>query len=274
MNLQTQIEGNDVCPPDRWQVVPSPELPAGKIYRPSIGLIELSTEVVMQAEMRAFVPSFAPGIYTSRVSFSDEPSVDGLAEMEKGLTASAGLLPDGEWMDAIVYGCTSGSVVIGPDRVEELIKAKHPQVPVFTPINSVLAGLRAMAKKRIAIVTPYPQEVNKVVYDYITANGVDVVSAATFAFDSGYAMSRIPPRALLAAALDAESDGAEAIFICCTTLQVSAIIEELERLTGKPVISSNQALTWQCYLAAGIFSPPGRGALFQYDLTGKAGTEV
>lgn len=263
MSTQAKVIETPGCPPDQWPIVEASALPTGKIHRPSIGLIELSIEVVMQAEMRAFVPSYEPGIYTSRVNFDDDPSIDGLASMEQGLAASAGLLPESEWMDAIVFGCTSGSVVIGPERVEELVGGQRPGIPVYTPINSVLAGLTAMGKQRIAIVTPYPPEVNRVVHDYITGNGVEIVSAATFGFDSGYAMSRIPPREILAAALAADSDEAEAIFICCTTLQVSAIIEELERATGKPAISSNQALTWQCYLAAGIVSPPGRGVLFQ-----------
>ncbi|MCP4327483.1 MAG: hypothetical protein GY791_03495 [Alphaproteobacteria bacterium] len=61
--------------------------------------------------------------------------------------------------------------------------------------------------------------------------------------------------------------GAEAIFLSCGGIRSLEVAEEVERLTGKPVITSNQAQFWSCLRRAGIgdsihgfgqiFSQPG-----------------
>jgi maleate isomerase len=251
-----------------WPVIKHRSLLQGKMHRPAIGLLELSTEIVMQAEIRAFLPDCDHGIYTSRVQFGDAADVKGLAEMEAHLHTAASLLPDPEWLDAIVFGCTSGSMVIGPQRVSSLLSAVRPAVPVFNPISAVVTGLVTMNTRRVAVVTPYPQETNHVVRSFLKQHGIDVVSAVTFDILSGYEMSRLSPQDIYSAALQANTDEAESIFISCTALNVSPILEDLERETGKPVVASNQALAWQCCEIAGVRRQDGRGgALFRHRYT-------
>jgi maleate isomerase len=129
----------------------------------------------------------------------------------------------------------------------------------------------------VAVATPYPQETNRVVGSFLTQHGIDVVGAVTFDILSGYEMSRLSPRDIYAAALAANTDEAEAIFISCTALIVSPILENLERETGKPVVTSNQALAWQCCEIAGVRRQDGSGGtLFRHarpessELTGGA----
>ena len=45
---------------------------------------------------------------------------------------------------------------------------------------------------------------------------------------------------------------AEAIFISCTNLRAASVIERLEKETGKPVVTSNQATFWACLRKLGI----------------------
>lgn len=258
------ISESDVVP-GQWPVIQHSALVEGKLHRPAIGLIELSTEIVMNAEMRAFLPDCDYGIYTSRVEFGDTADIKGLSGMKSHLNAAAKLLPDSEWLDAIVYGCTSGSMVIGPAQVNSLISSARPGVPVFNPISAVIAALRAMKLRRIAIVTPYAHETNQVVNSFLSQTGIDIVNAVTFNILSGYTMSRLSANDLYAAALQADTEEAEAIFVSCTTLCVSPMLEDLERVTGKPVVTSNQALVWQCCESTGLHRTDGHGgALFDY----------
>ena len=63
---------------------------------------------------------------------------------------------------------------------------------------------------------------------------------------------RIPPSAIYDAGLELGSHPeVEALFISCTGLRVSSIIAPLEEALGKPVVTSNQALAWQCLRLAG-----------------------
>ncbi|KAF1036146.1 MAG: Maleate isomerase [Burkholderia lata] len=246
-----------------WPVVKASSPVTGKVHRPAIGLLELSTEVWMQAEIRAFMPDCDDGIYTSRVQFDDDADVKGLGAMEDYIGAAANLLPDPEWLDAIVFGCTSGSMVIGPERLESLISAARPGVPVFNPISAVVAALTALDCRKIAVVTPYVQETNRVVDTFLRRRGIEIVNAVTFDMLSGYAMARLSPRDFHTAALHVNTDDADAVFISCTGLQVSPVLADIEHAIGKPVVSSNQALAWQCCETAGIHRTDGRsGSLF------------
>jgi len=251
--------------PGEWPVVEHAPLLQGKLHRPAIGLIELSTEIVMNAEMRAFLPDCNYGIYGSRVEFGDTADINGLAGMEAHLNAAANLLPSQDWLDAIVYGCTSGSIVIGPAQVNSLISSARPGTPVFNPISAVIAALKAMKLRRIAVVTPYAHETNQVVNSFLSQNGIEIVNALTFNILSGYTMSRLSPKDFYSAALQANTDEAEAVFISCTASYLSPILEDLECAIGKPVVTSNQALVWQCCEATGLHRTDGHGgALFDY----------
>ncbi|WP_185037012.1 aspartate/glutamate racemase family protein [Pseudomonas fluorescens] len=230
--------------------MPAPEFIQGPIHSPAIGLLELSVEVVMAKELLAFCPPEA-SLYTGRMAFSGETTVEGLSAVANNVTSAAALLPDAKWMHAIVYGCTSGTIVLGQERVAELIHRARPNVPVVTPIGAVLKALQTLGLAKIAVVTPYVAEINRLVSRTLGEAGIEVVNARTFGQRDADDMFRTPSEVFFEAALAADSPDAEGIFISCTGICVSPIIKELERRTGKPVVTSNQAIAWQCREFAG-----------------------
>ena len=69
----------------------------------------------------------------------------------------------------------------------------------------------------------------------------------------------------MALARDVLREDTEAIFISCSNFRTLDIIEALERETGKPVITSNQAAMWGTLRKiADRRTVPGAGRLFQY----------
>ena len=48
------------------------------------------------------------------------------------------------------------------------------------------------------------------------------------------------------------AEGSEALFISCTGLRTSGLIDDLEKRLGRPVVTSNQALSWASLRAAGV----------------------
>lgn len=248
-----------------WHVVELPSFASGKVHSPAIGLIELSTEVVTHSEIKAFLPQSDAGIYTSRIEFGDAADINGLSSMEAHLSSATGLLPAGDFLDAVVYACTSGTMVIGAERVRSIIGSLRPGIPVYDPISAVISGLAAMNRRRIAVVTPYVRETNSVVARYLAQSGIEVVNAVTFDLLSGAAMNRLSPRDIYYAGIRADTPEAEAVFISCTGIRVSPILDDLEKALGKPVLSSNQALTWQCCETVGLRRNDGRGgSLFDF----------
>ena len=45
---------------------------------------------------------------------------------------------------------------------------------------------------------------------------------------------------------------ADLLFISCTALRASLVIDQIEQRIGKPVVSSNQALAWHSLQLAGL----------------------
>ncbi|MNQ98289.1 Arylmalonate decarboxylase [compost metagenome] len=220
----------------------------------------------MAKELLAFCPPQA-SLYTGRMAFSGETTIDGLSAVAKAVPDAAALLPAPAWMHAIVYGCTSGTIVLGQDKVAELIHRSRPGVPVVTPIGAVLKAFRALRLARVAVVTPYVTEVNRLVARTIHEAGVEIVNARTFGQRDADEMFLTPAEAFLEAALAADSPDADGIFISCTGISVSPIVRELERRTGKPVVTSNQAIAWQCREIAGVAETENDlGALFGHRL--------
>ena len=58
-------------------------------------------------------------------------------------------------------------------------------------------------------------------------------------------MARIAPASIHSAALAVgQSEEVDAVFLSCTNLRTLDIIDDLEAVLQKPVLSSNQALAW------------------------------
>ena len=89
-----------------------------------IGVIVLQTDGTLEAELRrAFADPDAP-IYVNRIPSAETVTPETLAQMALDLPAAAALLPASIPFRAIGYGCTSGSTVIGPERVAELVQPR------------------------------------------------------------------------------------------------------------------------------------------------------
>jgi maleate isomerase len=89
-------------------------------------------------------------------------------------------------------------------------------------------------------------------YDYLEEQGA--VIRGFYAFKgllTDYEVSRLPPRAIYEAGLEADNPDVEAVFISCTGIRSVEIADELERSLRKPVVTSNQASFWQCLRYAG-----------------------
>ena len=226
------------------------------------GLVALATDHVSESELHRMLPPDDVDLFATRTRHDGQCDVGSLRAMADGLAASCELLLPGTPLDAIAYGCTSGTVAIGFDRVAATIRSQRPGVAVTTPISGAEAAFRTLGVQRIAMLTPYVDEVNELVADYLEGNGVSVTTLRSFGLDTDIQMSTVPPEAIERAALDLDTRGAEAVFICCTALRSVSTIAPLEQRLGLPVITSNQAMLWEMLRASGYSRPvPGYGRL-------------
>jgi len=67
-------------------------------------------------------------------------------------------------------------------------------------------------------------------------------------------------------ALEIDRPDADAIFLSCGGIRALEVVQEIEDITNKPVVTSNQAQMWSCLRRAGIPDRiEGFGRLFQLE---------
>ena len=188
------------------------ELDAGPA-RHRIGLIALDSDVATERDFHAMLP---PDVmfYTSRIHCTNPVTVENLRRQGPLLREAVKLLIPDQRLDAIAYSCNSGTVAIGYEGVASEIRAAgRPGIPVVTPITSAIAGFAHLGIRRISLLTPYLDSVNQAMRAFLESHGVEVVNIGGFCMEDDREMARIPPGALLDAALEVCDERADALHL-------------------------------------------------------------
>lgn len=223
----------------------NPVAPDGRI-----GLIALATDINIEQDLRRIYPPTVE-VFTSRVRNYNPLTIENLRRMEPGISAAADSILPGTQLDAMIYGCTSGTVAIGIDRITELVQQSRPGVPVTNPVIAAFAAFKTLGVQRISILTPYTEAVNREVASIFATHGYEVLNIAGFGFEDDTAMTFIDPQDITKTATEICDPQADLLFISCTALRASLVIDQIEQSIGKPVVSSNQALAWHSLQLAG-----------------------
>ena len=232
----------------RWQ----PEFDEGLHPRAQIGYVLVANADLSEADFFAMKPP-GVGVHFTRVPMPREVSGETLAGIEKDLaTAAASLMPGRADLDVISYSCTSGTFVVGEDRVLAELTRLNPRPQATPMLSACVAALRALEARRIVLGTAYTEDLNRLEVAFLTAKGFDVVRAEGLGLGSDEEMNRVTPAFLARFAAEIDTAEADAIFMSCGALRVLPVIEAIEDATGKPVVFSNQANWWHCLRLAGV----------------------
>ncbi|MGK7653114.1 maleate cis-trans isomerase family protein [Roseovarius sp. B08] len=228
-----------------------------------LGLIVLSTDETLETEARTILAGRDVGLHHSRIFSDSEVTPENLLSMQERMAASAALLPGG--LDAVGYGCTSASALMGAALIEGQVQLAHPGVPVTNPISAVVAALNTLGAARIAMVTPYAADVVAPLRSFLETRGIEVAHNFSFGETDDRRVACITEASTHAAVTEASrATGVQAVFTSCTNLRTFGVIDALETELGLPVISSNQALMWHLLGRAGADARGwGPGRLFQ-----------
>lgn len=205
-----------------------------------IGLLVPAEDAVSERDFRLMLPDDSVAVFTNRIETTKVCTLDELKKMAPLLRKAASMVLTDDRVDVLNYSCTSATVAIGYENVANSLSVARPDVPVVTPVSAAVAAFHALEVENVAVVTPYPHEVNVAMYDYLEAGGVSIRAFHAFqGLLTDYEVSRLPPRTLYEAGLIADSPEVEAVFLSCTGIRAAEIVEELEDALGKPVVTSN-----------------------------------
>ena len=205
---------------------------SGRNNRANLGFILLSTDLACEIDTYRMAPK-GVGVSFTRLHTDDYTTNETLAKHIDQMADAASRIQPEIKPDVISYCCTSGSIVIGEDKVCAEIKRGAPYATAMTLVSGVVAALNQLQAKKIVIGTPYLDEINIVEKNFFENKGFDVLDIKDFA-------------------LSIDQKEAEVIFLSCSGIRSLDIIEEVEATTGKPVITSNQAQMWYALRTAGV----------------------
>ena len=235
----------------------------GRHRRAKIGYLLLATEQTITDDVYTLAPS-GVGLHFTRVAIPDSITVESLeAQADLLAEAAALLLPDGS-LDVVCYACTSGSLVIGEDRVLRELTKGAPAAKATSLITGVIRALRQVGARRLVVGTPYLEAINERERSYLEKAGFEVLTIEGLDIEHDSDMVRVTPEYLEAFALSLDRPDADALFLSCGALRTLEIVERLENRIGKPVIVSNQAMIWDTLRLAGVADRiAGYGALLR-----------
>ncbi|MEM6305712.1 MAG: aspartate/glutamate racemase family protein [Pseudomonadota bacterium] len=220
--------------------------------RARMGLIVLQADQTLEHDMRRTICDPDVALYTTRVPSGADVTPDTLAAMAQDLPRAAGLLPPLRY-DVVGYGCTSGTAVIGAEKVAAQIRQGCDARAVTEPLSALIALCAARGTARLAFLSPYIAPVSARLREALAAQGIETPVFGSFAEAEESKVARISQASLYTAAMAlGRAPEAEAVVLSCTNLRTLEIIPRIEADLGKPVFSSNQALMWHMRVLAGL----------------------
>ncbi len=235
-----------------------------------LGLVVLETDLTIETEMRYFLgrsdDSKEPiSLIHTRIACDDCVTKENLKLMESRFKNALSLLPKNYEFDVVGYGCTSASLLIGENKIDRIVKSQIATQHVTTPLTAVKRGLAALGVKTVGYLAPYVSQISQEMCDDLTENGWQIGSAATFGENRDSIVGNISPNSIIAAVrqMKKNNKSLEGIFIACTSLKCSQIINQLESELNIPIISSNSAIAWDMVrLSGATISFEQKGRLF------------
>jgi len=220
-----------------------------------VGLVILATDHTTEVDFQRMVASDDIGVYVSRIHYANPVTPENLLKMQPSLTAGAALILPDEALDALMYSCTSASVVIGDRNIEAAIHAAKPGAPVVTPTAAAVKGLQALGARRISVLTPYTVETSRPMADYFADLGFAIDRFTCLGLADDREMARIAPDEIPAFARQATAPQSDALFISCTAVRAAQVAARIEAEIDRPVVTSNLATAWACLRLCGDDRP-------------------
>ena len=231
---------------------------------PKVGLLALSTDLTIESDFQSICQKLPLDLFINRIHNENPLTKENLLKMHDQIKPVTEKILPGQKINTVAYGCTSGTIAIGEDKVEQKVQQAKPGCYVTTPITSALKAFTKMNVKKIALFTPYPETVNKTILEYFDRKKINIISFSTFNIDLDEDIASVDPNYLLETLIKLDMSDADALFISCTALPALEIIEKVEKKINRIVFCSNQTLIWDTLRSIGYKNPiKGYGKLLR-----------
>jgi len=239
-------------------------------WRARIGVIVSPPNTVVENEFNAMAPQ-GVSIHAARLGrpagLPARLGGDVVLQTNQDLPRAAASLAELK-LDAVVFAHTSGSMLQGPEYDAELVAmlGEAAGCPGITTASAAVAALKACGTERLALLTPYPEEMTLAEKAFLEAAlpGLRVVAHRSLGVTTGYAIGDMEPTVAYRESRQVDRPEADALFLSGTNWRTIEVIEAMEADLGKPVLTANQVSVWATLRKLGIQPKPGYGSLFGF----------
>src|SRR5690606_12911098 len=130
--------------------------------------------------------------------------------------------------------CNSGAMVIGEEECMRKLQEAHPAAAPTTVVTGIVRAIEALDARKIAVFTPYLDEINNVVHGFLSRYGFEIVEFQGMNLRSNTEIDCVSPEFLKEYARAVDRPDAEALVICCGAMRAVDVIQEIEDELGKP----------------------------------------
>jgi maleate cis-trans isomerase len=233
-------------------------------WRARIGQIRPASAIEGAEEWRSVAPVGVA--FADTRTLLEAANEQGLAAMMTQVVRAARELATAQ-VDLIVQCGAPGIFLRGTGYDDEVIAQIHEATGIrsTTMMTATVDAMRAVGIRRVAVASIYIDEVNAKLETFLEEAGFEVTAIEGLQIvapadciglepDRSYRMAR---------SVFEQQSGADGILISCGSFPTFEILDALERDTGVPVISSNQATLWKALRMLDLPDRiPGLGQLF------------
>jgi maleate isomerase len=208
-----------------------------------VGLLIPSSNSVMEVDFYRNLSHDAT-VHTGRMYMVDT-TVAGEERMPDEFTIPAAETLGTAMPHIVVFGCTSAGALRGKDydrrlceRLGEITGARPISV-----IESVNKALSETGAKRVAVVTPYVDELNQRIAASIEAEGITVSAIHGMGISNNFDIAEVSPDDIydFVQSRVGPQVPADALFLSCTNFNALSTLSRLKTAYDVPIVTSNLA---------------------------------
>src|SRR5215472_4706496 len=225
------------------------------------GILVPSTNTTCEIEFGTLAPDLQ--VHAARLGKDGDtpfsPSLDADVAYQSKLLGHARV-------EVIALAQTSASLFADDyDAVTVKRMSEASGVPALTSAQAIGRALRALKASRVAMATPYSEEViGRARRYYETKYGIAVVASESLGGTDSYAIGKMDAGMAEAAFRRIDRPGVDALVVPGGNFPTMDWIAAWERQFGKPVITTNQAALWAVLQTMKFTTPlPGKGRLLE-----------
>jgi maleate isomerase len=217
------------------------------------GVLIPSTNTTVEIEYTRLLPPSLQAHYARLGKAGDTPFSP---SQDTDLAYQSKMLGNAK-VEAIALTQTSASLFDGGyDAAAKRHMSEGANAPAITSAEALGEAVQALGARRIALVSPYSEEViGRAKRYYETRFGLEVLATEAFGATDSYAIGGLSAENATDAFARIDRPEIEVLVVPGGNFPTMQFVDGWEQQFGKPVLTTNQAVIWAVMVAMGITEP-------------------